>query len=183
MQRMTLRLTRTDRDAPRQPAGTGQKPRPGPVEVAADVLAQFGWALAAGPLQLAALAMSAVRLPGAAVALQARFLREPAPPAVPGNLTVLARTAAALPVALISSAATLMLLAVLGRGALYPLWAAQASHADLARSWGGPTPIGATAVHVVGAMGVGLVGLVILRTLRAAHARLLFRTAADGAGS
>src|SRR2546425_236019 len=80
-------------------------------------------------------------------------------------------TAAALPVALVSSAATLMLLLILGRGALYPFWAAQASHADLARSWGGPTPVGATAVHVLGAMGVGLVGLVLLRALRAAHAR------------
>jgi len=175
MQRMTLRLTRSDREAARRAPGSNA--RPGPLEAAADVLAQYGWALAAGPLQVAALGMSAVRLTGPAVALQSRVLREPTQPVLRGNLTVLARTAAALPVALVSSAAALLLLMVLGRGALYPLWAAQASHADLARSWGGPSPVGATAVHVLGAMGVGLAGLVLLRTLRAAHAWLLLHPA------
>lgn len=34
-----------------------------------------------------------------------------------------------------------------GRAAYYPFWAAQATHAELARSWGGPGPVGATLAH------------------------------------
>src|SRR5437879_2502822 len=62
MQRMTLRLTRSDREAARRAPGSSA--RPGPLEAALDVLAQYGWALAAGPLQVAAPGLSAVGLAG-----------------------------------------------------------------------------------------------------------------------
>lgn len=46
---------------------------------------------------------------------------------------------------------------VVGRAVYYPFWAAQATHAELARSWGGPSPVGATLAHwAVGVITIAL---------------------------
>ena len=49
------------------------------------------------------------------------------------------------------------------RAIYYPFWAAGASDAELARSWGGPSPIGATAAHWLVAAILGAVGVFAIR--------------------
>jgi len=56
-------------------------------------------------------------------------------------------------------------------GVWYPFWAAHASHAALARSWGGPSAAGATLVHWL----VGLIPLIIGLLLFRAGRRLARR--------
>jgi hypothetical protein len=48
-----------------------------------------------------------------------------------------------------ASAAAIVLLFSLARAIYYPFWAVGASSAALERSWGGPSPVGATLVHWV----------------------------------
>ena len=66
--------------------------------------------------------------------------------------------------ALVANAAALILALTLGRALYYPFWAAGASHAELARSWGGPGPVGATLVHwIVAAVTIGVTyGLILV---------------------
>jgi len=49
------------------------------------------------------------------------------------------------------------------RAAYYPFWAAGADPAELARSWGGPSPLGATLAHWVLAAALAAAGWVVLR--------------------
>jgi hypothetical protein len=49
-----------------------------------------------------------------------------------------------------------------GRSIYYPFWAAQASHRQLGRSWGGPSPFGATAVHWLVALPIVVIGIVFI---------------------
>jgi hypothetical protein len=52
-------------------------------------------------------------------------------------------------------------IANIARAVYYPFWAADASHTELARSWGGPSPVGATVVHwLVGSIFIAL-GIVL----------------------
>jgi uncharacterized membrane protein HdeD (DUF308 family) len=51
----------------------------------------------------------------------------------------------------------------IARSVWYPFWAAQASRAELARSWGGPSPVGATLVHWAVAVLVLAVGWLLFR--------------------
>ena len=50
----------------------------------------------------------------------------------------------------------------IGRSAYYPFWAARASHDQLARSWGGPSAVGATAVHWLVALPIIAAGIVLI---------------------
>jgi hypothetical protein len=47
----------------------------------------------------------------------------------------------------VATAAALVLVFALARAIYYPFWAAAASRAELERSWGGPSAVGATLVH------------------------------------
>jgi hypothetical protein len=69
--------------------------------------------------------------------------------------------------------AIVVLLFVIARAAYFPLWAAQADADELARSWGGPNPLGATVAHWLVAALVGSIcaAVVVLTT------RLLRRVA------
>jgi hypothetical protein len=144
--------------------------------------------LLVAPVQVAALALASVRLPNAAVRLQARALgpsRTAAGPSAAGltaaGLTgpgrsaasVWVRTAAALPVALASSTAAGLVVLTIGRAAWYPFWAATADHPRLARSWGGPTPVGATVAHWVVAVAIVAAGALLAEGCRRAHARIV----------
>jgi len=74
-----------------------------------------------------------------------------------------ARPMIGLPIALMANAAALVLVLSLGRAIYYPFWAAGASPAELERSWGGPSALGATLVHwLVAAVVVVASYLVIL---------------------
>ena len=74
--------------------------------------------------------------------------------------------------ALVETSAAGLALFVAGRMLVYPFLAAGASREWLARSWGGPSPIGATVVHW--AVGAAIVGAcyVVVRGMRAAGRRL-----------
>ena len=48
------------------------------------------------------------------------------------------------------------------RALSYPFWAAQATHAELARSWGGPGAVGATLAHWAVALPTLAVGWLLL---------------------
>jgi hypothetical protein len=61
--------------------------------------------------------------------------------------STLGRTIMILPIALAKNIAALVLLFSLARAAYYPFWAAGASREALDRSWGGPSPVGATLAH------------------------------------
>ncbi len=65
----------------------------------------------------------------------------------PGRGTPLGRALVGLPIALVATLAAAVLLFALARAIWYPFWAAGASEDALARSWGGPSPVGATLVH------------------------------------
>ncbi len=60
--------------------------------------------------------------------------------------------------------ALVVLAAVVARAVYYPFWAAGASEAALRRSWGGPSPVGATLAHwLVGGAVAGIcVGLIVV---------------------
>ncbi len=64
-----------------------------------------------------------------------------------GRGTPLGRALVGLPIALVATLAAAVLLFALARAIWYPFWAAGASEDALARSWGGPSPVGATLVH------------------------------------
>jgi hypothetical protein len=154
--------------------------------------------LLVAPVQVAALALASVRLPNAAVRLQARALgpsRTAAGPSAAGRsaagltapgatgpgptapgrsaASVWVRTAAALPVALASSTAAGLVVLTIGRAAWYPFWAATADHPRLARSWGGPTPVGATVAHWVVAVAIVAAGALLAEGCRRAYARIV----------
>ena len=57
-----------------------------------------------------------------------------------------------------------VLVFAVARAIYYPFWAAGAFHAELARSWGGPSPIGATLVHWVVASILVAVAALLIRT-------------------
>lgn len=67
---------------------------------------------------------------------------------------------------LVRAGAAVVLVFVVARAAWYPLWAAGADTDELARSWGGPNPIGATVAHwlVAALIGAVCVGVVLLST-------------------
>jgi hypothetical protein len=48
------------------------------------------------------------------------------------------------------------------RAVWYPFWAADASHEQLMRSWGGPSPVGATVVHWIVALITLLAGYAMI---------------------
>src|SRR5262245_13323887 len=56
-------------------------------------------------------------------------------------------TAIGLVFALVANVAALVLALTLARAIWYPFWAAGATRAELERSWGGPSAVGATLVH------------------------------------
>lgn len=53
---------------------------------------------------------------------------------------------------------TALIIETIVEGVWYAFWAASASHAALARSWGGPSAVGATLVHWCVGLGFLLVG-------------------------
>jgi hypothetical protein len=57
------------------------------------------------------------------------------------------RTAIGGPGLLLQGVGALAVVFGLARAVWYPFWAAGAAQADLARSWGGPTAVGATLAH------------------------------------
>jgi hypothetical protein len=59
-----------------------------------------------------------------------------------------------------------MVLFALGRSAYYPFWAMNAAEDALARSWGGPSPVGATLVHWAVAAALAGLGWGLLRAGR-----------------
>lgn len=61
---------------------------------------------------------------------------------------------------LIGTAAVVFAIA---RAAYHPFWAARAAGEDLATSWGGPTPLGATLVHWLVAALLAAAGWLLLR--------------------
>ena len=67
---------------------------------------------------------------------------------------------------ILRAAAAVVLVFVVARAAWYPVWAAGADADELARSWGGPNPIGATVAHwlVAGLIGAVCVGVVLVTT-------------------
>jgi len=61
------------------------------------------------------------------------------------------------------------------RALYYPFWAVQATHDELARSWGGPGALGATLVHWAVAAGTFVVASLLIRlgrSLRRAPSRV-----------
>lgn len=67
------------------------------------------------------------------------------------------RLLAAAPAMVLQLAGVLTIAFLAGRAVYYPFWAAHAAPDQLARSWGGPTPVGATLTHwVVAAAGIAL---------------------------
>ena len=56
-----------------------------------------------------------------------------------------------------------VVLFAVARAAYYPFWAAGAAPADLARSWGGPSPLGATLAHWVIAAVLAAAGWSVLQ--------------------
>lgn len=54
----------------------------------------------------------------------------------------------------------------IGRGVYYPFWAAHATYPELAQSWGGPSPVGATLVHWIIAGAMLAVGWLMFRSGR-----------------
>jgi len=58
----------------------------------------------------------------------------------------------------------IVLLFTAARAIYYPFWAAGASREELARSWGGPSAIGATLVHWLVALVVAAIALLLIRT-------------------
>lgn len=71
-----------------------------------------------------------------------------------------------------ATAAALVLLFALGRAIYYPFWAAGAKRDALARSWGGPGPVGATLAHwLVAAVTIVLAYVFIVAMERLARGR------------
>jgi hypothetical protein len=68
-----------------------------------------------------------------------------------------------IPVAVAMSGAALVMIFTLGRMVWYPFWALSAPADELRRSWGGPTPLGATVVHWLVGVLVLVAGDLILR--------------------
>ena len=56
-----------------------------------------------------------------------------------------------------------LLVFAVARAVYYPFWAAGASHEELSRSWGGPSPVGATVVHWLVALTLGAVAVALIR--------------------
>jgi hypothetical protein len=125
---------------------------------------RLGGGLVALPVQIVSLFLVIFGAGEAVGALYRRLL----PPAGRGPRR--ARTGVALfgcllvgvPVAAAMSGAAAVIVVSLVRMAYYPFWAASAAPVDLRHSWGGPTPLGATAVHwLVGAVAIGAADLVL----------------------
>jgi hypothetical protein len=83
----------------------------------------------------------------------------------------LARSMIGLAMALVANVAALVLVFSLARAAYYPFWAAGASPDELARSWGGPSALGATLVHwlVAGAVIVVSYAVIVFAERRASE--------------
>jgi hypothetical protein len=74
--------------------------------------------------------------------------------------------------ALVANVAAVVLVFALARAIYYPFWAAGASTAELERSWGGPSAVGATLVHwIVAAITIAVMYVLILLTERLAEQR------------
>jgi hypothetical protein len=83
----------------------------------------------------------------------------------------LARSMIGLAMALVANVAALVLVFSLARAAYYLFWAAGASPDELARSWGGPSALGATLVHwlVAGAVIVVSYAVIVFAERRASE--------------
>jgi hypothetical protein len=73
------------------------------------------------------------------------------------------RLLTAVPGVLLQLVGGLAIAFAVGRGVYYPFWAAHATRTELARSWGGPSPVGATLAHWAVGVLVLAVGWLLLR--------------------
>src|SRR5262245_40290461 len=94
------------------------------------------------------------------------------PASRPGRVSRVGRIIG-LPFALVANAAAVLLVFVLARAIFYPFWAVGASRAELERSWGGPSALGATLIHwIVAAMTIAVTyGLILITESLAASRR------------
>lgn len=140
-----------------------------PVRRVAHHLASGALAL---PAAVATLALAAVGLTRAALTLR-RSLWQPlegSRSARPRHMLV--RAALTVPVALVSSLAVATIGFVIARSLYYPFGAFRAAQEDLAASWGGPTPLGATAAHwLIGTL-IVVLSYLVLRGAESVQIRL-----------
>lgn len=73
-----------------------------------------------------------------------------------------ARSVIVLAIALVVNVAAFLLVFSLARAVYYPFWAIAASPEQLERSWGGPSAVGATLVHLLVAAAVIVVSYAVI---------------------
>jgi hypothetical protein len=134
---------------------------------------RLGGSLLAFPLQVIALVIVTAGAGEAVGPLYRRLLGGVATPARLGP-ALFGGLVLGVPVAMLLSTTAAIMVGTLGRAVYYPFWAFGARPAELAHSWGGPTPAGATLVHWLVVALILVAGDLVLRVGGLVQRHLLF---------